>query len=242
MIAPLDGVLGDARRFYRGNAVRLLLIAATLFGSAAGLDVLITVNRWPGGWCDMTDAVAALLLLVIVAARLPARLAGVARPASKPATSVAATALRSAATAAILAALAIATGNAESFAGRLAFLIVLPGAYLMFMWSLAVPVIVIEGAGALTAMRRSWRLIHGNGPRLFLELIKAWAALVAITLIPLIPASDPGLPFPLRMRLLPIVPGVVYGPFAAVALTLIYYRLAEARSAATLDPVPQPES
>jgi hypothetical protein len=239
--APLDGVLGDARHIYRGNAVRLLLIAAALFGPAAGLDVLITVNRWPGGWCDMTDGVAALLLLVIVAARLPARLAGAAQPASKPATSFAAIALRSAAAAAILAALAIAMGNAESIAGRLAFLM-LPGMYLIFMWSLAVPVIVIEGTGPLTALRRSWRLIHGHGPWLFLELIKAWAALIAVMLIPLFIAADPGLPFPLRMRLLPIVPAIAYGPFAAIALTLVYYRLAEARSAAALDPAPQPES
>jgi hypothetical protein len=97
----------------------------------------------------------------------------------------------------------------------------------------------LTGARLPAALRRSWRLIHGHGPRLLLELTKAYAALVGVAVIPLFIASDPGLAYPLRVRLLPIVLGIGYGPFAALALTLAYYRLAAARDAAALNLAPQ---
>lgn len=237
---PLDGVLGDARRLYRGNAVGLLLLSAALFLPAAGLIVLITARRWPGAWCDLADGLASFLLLAVVAARLPASRAGVTAPARPLQEPVVRPLLRAAGAAAILAAMAVATTNAASFLGGLEILIAVPAMYLAFMSILTVPVIIIEGAQLPAALRRSWRLIHGHGPRLLLELIKAYAALVAVTMVPLFVASDPSLPYPLRMRLLPIPLGIGYGPFAALALTLAYYRLASARDAAPLNLAPQP--
>jgi hypothetical protein len=83
-------------------------------------------------------------------------------------------------------------------------------------------------AGLAGALRRSGRLIRGHGPELCCELAKAYLTLIATAIITVLIAGAPGLPYPLRMRLVPIPVGFLYGPFAALALVLIYFRLAAA--------------
>src|SRR5271155_5227724 len=42
-------------------------------------------------------------------------------------------------------------------------LIIIPGLYLLTVWSLAAPVVVLERPGVLAALRRSRELVRGNG-------------------------------------------------------------------------------
>jgi hypothetical protein len=226
MLDPLYQVLGDARRLYRFHAAWLLCVSAALFLPAAALDVLITSRHWPGAWCYASDCSAAFLLLAIVAARVPAEVQDAFAVPSQPRAGAAAI-LRSAGGALVLAALAASINLSEEHLGGFD-VVALPAVYLAFMWVLVVPAMVIEGTGPLGALRQSWRLIHGYGWELIRELSKAWLALFAIALVPIAIASDPGLPYPLRMRLAPIPVAIGYGPFAALALVLIYLRLAAA--------------
>jgi hypothetical protein len=236
---PLDGVLRDARTLYRAHAGRMLLLAAAVFLPAGCIDVLITMNQGSGAWCDIADELAALVLIAIVAANPPPDAAGRPAPPKAQTTSVVPTALRFLTGGTIFACVLAATTSSVSVLGHLEFLVALPCFYLAFMWLLVVPVIVIEGTGPVAALRRSWQLIHGHGPRLFLELVKAYFGVLLVMLIPLLLATPPVEPYPLGLRMVPVAGGILCGPFAALALTLTYYRLAAAHATTELGALPR---
>jgi hypothetical protein len=108
-------------------------------------------------------------------------------------------------------------------------LFVIPGICLSVMWSVCVPVIVIERAGPLAALGRSRELIRGYGWGVFgrlvgLTLIQSVVSSVVRAALAWLPAS-----WQLVMQ-----QGVVYTlfiPAGAVLATLMYYRLTAAEGA-----------
>ena len=111
LVDPFRGVLKDAWRLYRAHTLPLVLVAAAIFIPARGIDALIYGSGGfygitGGGWSNLVDLFAALLMLIVVAKMVTASEAGTGTmqfPGQK-APSPLASWLRAAAVAAILAA------------------------------------------------------------------------------------------------------------------------------------------
>jgi hypothetical protein len=132
--------------------------------------------------------------------------------------------------------------GSESIMGHFEF-VAIPAIYLMFMWMLTVPVVIVEDLPALTGLRRTWQLIRGHGSAVVDTLAKLYGLWILVLVIPIFVISIPGTTV-LLQRLIPtVVVGVGYGPFVAIVLTLTYYRLAAAWERAAdpgLDTQPEP--
>jgi hypothetical protein len=116
----------------------------------------------------------------------------------------------------------------------LIFLIV-PGVYLWLMWSLAVPVTVLEGGGLNVSTRRSQALTRGSRGRIFIIYLLLIVLVMVVAFVfqmPLgIAAAIFGRGNPARMvAMITVVSSIgtfistsLVGPLATIALTLIYY-------------------
>ena len=114
----------------------------------------------------------------------------------------------------ILAAIGIAIGFV---------LLIIPGLFLLTIWSMLVPVIVIEGRSAGEAFTRSREVVRGNGWSVFgLVIVTFLLVFIASAVIRLI-----FLPLPdfLEAWLGGLVAHSLTVPFAAAVLTTAYFRL-----------------
>lgn len=102
-------------------------------------------------------------------------------------------------------------------------LLIVPGLFLLTIWSMVIPVIVIEGLSAGDSFTRSRQIVRGNGWTVF-GLIVVTFLLVAIAsgVIRLVFAPLPGF---LDTWLGSLVAHSLTVPFAAAALTTAYFRL-----------------
>ena len=115
----------------------------------------------------------------------------------------------------ILAGLAIALGFV---------LLVVPGLVLLTLWSLIVPVIVLEGTPAMEAFGRSRELVRGHGMGVFGVIVLAFLLLLLVTIVVAIilaPVGNNGL----RQALSNLVGGVLTAPVYALVATVLYFRL-----------------
>jgi hypothetical protein len=225
---PLAGVIGETWQEYRRHAARLLPLAAAGI-AVAGLAtelVRLVAGRFnplvalllelPAAWlvAELTEFLLGAMAVSIIGDR---RSLGGPRPAR----------LREC--------LGEITGAwlVSSFAvlGGLA-LFIIPGVYLMVMWVACVPVIVVERAGPLEALGRSWDLVRGHGWTVFgcflllsvPQTVASWVLRAAFSWLP-----------PTWMHLLATgVISITFLPAYAVLSALIYYRLTAARAAAGL--------
>lgn len=100
-------------------------------------------------------------------------------------------------------------------------------------WSLLVPVIMLEGRTVFGSLDRSQELVRGNSWQVALVLVGSIAFVVAVAIVvglALTPLADW-----LSNALGTVVAGSIGAPFAALALTLAYYRLRRAP-----EPAPTP--
>jgi hypothetical protein len=109
-------------------------------------------------------------------------------------------------------------------------LIIVPGLFLLTIWSMIVPVIVLEGRSAGESFTRSREIVRGNGWSVF-GLIIVTFLLVAIAgaIIQLIFTPLPDF---LDVWLGGLVAHSLTVPFAAAALTTAYFRLTASAPAA----------
>jgi hypothetical protein len=115
-------------------------------------------------------------------------------------------------------------------------LLVVPGLFLLTIWSMLVPAIVLEGRSAGEAFDRSREIVRGHGWSVF-GLIIVTFLLVAIAsgVIQLLFAPLPDF---LDTWLGSLVAHSLTVPFAAAALTTAYFKLAEHDQAAEPGPPP----
>ena len=59
-------------------------------------------------------------------------------------------------------------------------LVIVPGLYLITIWAVIVPVIVIEGSGALASFGRSYQLVRGRGWHVFGTLVLVFVILLVV--------------------------------------------------------------
>jgi hypothetical protein len=106
-------------------------------------------------------------------------------------------------------------------------LIIVPGLYLITIWAVIVPVIVIERSGAMASFGRSRQLVRGHGWHVFGTLVLVYIILLVVGLV--LGAIFSALPHVLSSGLSQVIAGTLISPFLALVVTLVYYRLVGAQ-------------
>jgi hypothetical protein len=107
-------------------------------------------------------------------------------------------------------------------------LLIIPGLYLLTIWSMVIPVVVIEGRSAGEAFTRSREVVRGNGWSV-LGLIVVTFLLVAIASLIVRLIFSP-LPNFIEVWLGSLLADSLTVPFAAAALTTAYFKLVASKS------------
>jgi hypothetical protein len=122
-------------------------------------------------------------------------------------------------------------------------LFVIPGlvalaAFIIFLirWSLLIPVIMLEGRTVFGSLDRSQELVRGHTGQTALILLVSLGFVVAVSIVVSIVFLAVDLAKWIEGPIGTVVAGALAAPFAALALTLMYYRLRAAK-----EPVPEPE-
>jgi hypothetical protein len=213
---PLSGVLDEAWRMYKAHARHLLTIAFVIYLVAAVIAALLALAGTFGALLGGLVAIIAAFLLqaALVKAVQDVRDGRVDMSIGET-VSAATPYLGSVALASILAGIAITVGL---------ILVIVPGLYLITIWAVIVPVIVIEGSGALASFGRSYQLVRGRGWHVFGTLVLVFVILLVVQF--LLGLVFLALPHVWRSGLSSIISGTLVAPFIALVVTLVYYRLA----------------
>jgi hypothetical protein len=132
----------------------------------------------------------------------------------------------------ILAGLAIAVGL---------LLLIVPGLYLMTIWSLLIPVIVLERRAVMEAFGRSRELVSGNGWNVFGVIVITFLILIAAGIV--LGIALFWLPGAFGEFIRSVVSNTITIPFVALAWTIMYFRLLELKepaAAAAAPPLVEP--
>jgi Membrane domain of glycerophosphoryl diester phosphodiesterase len=106
-------------------------------------------------------------------------------------------------------------------------LLIVPGLYLLTRWILIIPVIVLEGRRAGESFGRSWELVKGFGWNVFGVIVLTILILIGFRIaldILLFPLSNA-----FQSLLTELIAGTLATPFAALAWTLLYFRLRDVK-------------
>ena len=214
---PLSGVLGEAWRTYRAHAAHLITIAAGIYLVAAVLEGLLYLGN------HVVGSILGALIGFVAAFLVQAALVKAAQDVRDGRVDLSIGETVSAAWqvfwpvagASILAGLAIVIGL---------FLLIVPGLFLITIWAVIVPAIVIERARVFSSFGRSRQLVKGNGWNVFGILVITFLILFAVQLILgliLSPLNSTAL----TNAISTVVAGALISPFQALVVTTIYFRL-----------------
>jgi len=226
----VGGILGESWRLYTKFFMRFFMIAvivylivnlvnalvATLFGHGAGISALLALITTVVSLVGTFWLQGALVYAVddVRDGRIDTTIEQVferVRPYVGPLI-----------LAGILAALGIAVGL---------ILLVVPGLIFLTWWCLIVPVIALEEKSVGEAFTRSRELVRGHGWTVF-GVVIITAALSGIA-SGIIQSIFSFLGAFLRYWIGGAIASAIVGPFAAIALTLMYFKLRELREPAT---------
>ena len=102
-------------------------------------------------------------------------------------------------------------------------LIIVPGLFLITIWAVIVPVIIIERSGAMASFGRSRALVRGHGWHVFGTLVLVYIIMLVVNIVlGLVFSALPGV---LGDGLSSVISGTLISPFLALVVTLVYYRL-----------------
>ena len=102
-------------------------------------------------------------------------------------------------------------------------LIIVPGLFLITIWAVIVPVIIIERSGALASFGRSRQLVRGHGWHVFGTLVLVYIIMLVVNIV--LGLIFSALPHTLGDGLSSVISGTLISPFLALVVTLVYYRL-----------------
>lgn len=109
-------------------------------------------------------------------------------------------------------------------------LLIVPGLFLLTIWSLIVPTIVLEGKSAGESFGRSRELVRGYGWNVFGVIIITIAAVIVGSLI--VTALTFWLPDDVDTFVSDVISNTVIVPFVAVAWTIMYFTLVRLKESA----------
>jgi hypothetical protein len=212
---PLSGVIGEAWQMYKAQWKHLLAIAFVIYLGAAIISAILGLLGRPGLYLALLISILALFLLqaTLVKAVQDVR-DGRADLSISETVNQATPFLPRVIGAGLLAAIAIGIGFA---------LIIVPGLILITFWAVFVPVIVIEGSGALASFGRSRELVRGRAWHVFGTLFLLWLILIVVEII--LGVVFAFVPYAVRTGLASVISGTLIAPFIALVVTLMYYRL-----------------
>ena len=212
---PLSGVLGEAWQLYRKFAAHLLAIAFVIYLAAAIVAVLLSLAGLIGSFLALiVELFAGFLLQATLVKAVQDVRDGRADLSLGETVSAATPYIWSVAGASILAGISITIGL---------LLLIVPGLWLITIWAVIIPVIVIERSGALKSFGRSRQLVRGHGWHVFGTLVLMFIILIVVDIV--LGLIFLALPRIWRDGLSTIISGTLIAPFIALVVTLIYYRL-----------------
>jgi hypothetical protein len=101
-------------------------------------------------------------------------------------------------------------------------LLVIPGLFLLTMWSVGAPAIVVEKEGMIGAFGRSWNLVKGDGWRVFAVLLIVFLIGLAVSAVLLAIGNSIGSGGSLVAA---IVAAVITAPIYAIAVSALFFDL-----------------
>ncbi len=202
---------------YKAYAMHLLAIAFVIYLAAAVIAALLALAGGTLGVIlgSLVDIIAAFLLQATLVKAVQDVRDGRVDMSLGETVRAATPYLGSVALASVLAGIAITIGL---------ILIIAPGLYLITIWAVIVPVIVIEGVGPLDSFGRSHQLVRGRGWHVFGTLVLVYVILLVVDIV--LGLIFAALPHVLRSGLSSVISGTLIAPFIALVVTLVYYRLA----------------
>jgi hypothetical protein len=108
------------------------------------------------------------------------------------------------------------------------FLLIVPGLYLITIWAVFVPVIVLERPAGLSSLARSRELVRGNGWQVFGVLFVLFVLVGAVTLVAAAAAASASTGAGIVVQ---VVLGVLTAPLSALGAAVLYFDLGGRRSA-----------
>lgn len=221
---PLSGVLDEAWQMYKAHARHLLAIAFVIYLAAAVIAALLALIGGTIGVLlgALVELIAAFLLQATLVKAVQDVRDGRADMSISETVSAATPFIGAVALASILAGIAITIGL---------ILVIVPGLFLITIWAVIVPVIVLEGSGALGSFGRSQQLVRGRGWHVFCTLVLVYVIMLVVN--GLLGLVFNALPHALAGGLSSIISGTLIAPFLALVVTLVYYRLLAASPAPT---------
>ena len=228
-MSPTSGVIGEGWQLYKAHWRHLLTFSFVVYVGVAIIGALLTLAlTWFG-------AILAAILSLIALFWLQAALVkavddvrdGRADLSLGDTFEQAREQLSSVAVAAILAGLGIVVGL---------ILLIVPGLVLLTWWAVIIPVVVLEKRSAGEAFSRSRELVRGHGWGVFGVIVLMVLLLIGFSLVlslVLSPLTDW-----LQSFISQIVSGTLTAPFVAVVLTLLYFRLRQAKEPVAAETAP----
>jgi hypothetical protein len=120
-------------------------------------------------------------------------------------------------------------------------LLIVPGLFLLTIWSLIVPAIVLEGKAAMESFGRSRELVRGNGWNVFGLIVLTILIVIAIGIV--IAILTFWLPDSIQAFVQNVISNTLAYPLVALAWTLMYFALERPEaepSVAPAAPMPSP--
>jgi hypothetical protein len=205
---------------YKAHARHLLTIAFVVYIIAAVIAAVLGLAGWFGAFLGYIVSFFAMFLLQAALVKaVQGERDGRGDMSIENTVNAAMPYIGNVAIAAILASIGIEIGL---------FLLIVPGLYLATIWAVIIPVIVIEGSGALDSFGRSYQLVRGRAWHVFCTLVLVFITLFVVDIA--LGFIFSALPFTLRDGLSTVISGTLIAPFLAIVVTLMYYRLAGDRA------------
>jgi hypothetical protein len=222
-VSPTSGVIGEAWGIYKAHWRHLLPISFVTYLVVAVITALLAaILTWFGALLGALISLVAVFWLQAALVKAVEDLRdGRADLSLQETFDAAKPHLGAVLVAGILAALGIAIGL---------LLLLAPGLFLMTIWAVIIPVIVLENKSAGESFSRSRELVRGNGWGVFGVILLTILLLIGFEIVLgliLTPFADW-----LRGFISNIVSGTLTAPFIAVVLTLLYFRLKAAKEPA----------
>ncbi len=213
---PLSGVLDEAWRMYKTFARHLLAIAFVIYLIAAIITALLALAGGTVGILlgSLVSIVAAFVLQATLVKAVQDVRDGHADLSIRQTVNEALPFIGPVALASILAGIAITIGL---------LLIIVPGLFLITIWAVIVPVIIIERTGAMGSFGRSRQLVRGHGWQVFGTLVLVYIIMLVVNIV--LGLIFSALPHVLGDGLSSVISGTLISPFLALVVTLVYYRL-----------------
>jgi hypothetical protein len=205
---------------YKAHARHLLTIAFVVYIIAAVIAAVLGLAGWFGAFLGYIVSFFAMFLLQAALVKaVQGERDGRGDMSIENTVNAAMPYIGNVAIAAILASIGIEIGL---------FLLIVPGLYLATIWAVIIPVIVIEGSGAMDSFGRSYQLVRGRAWHVFCTLVLVFITLFVVDIA--LGFIFSALPFTLRDGLSTVISGTLIAPFLAIVVTLMYYRLAGDRA------------